>query len=253
MSPSRSETVPGSSEGLTTTCDLRASNGDPSPEPGAQTTLLSSTPAAVPFEIGKGGRDESPGRVRIHLRQHQAHRRGGGRGAPSVGHDRVAPCPRCGRRRFRRRSAGGRRRTDPCLGSQSRAHPRIGAARRPASTPIACSNRRWSATGSANGCIGLPRLHDCRGVGFDTRYDKPKLLTGSAARSIQRGLHAAGFAPFGEPHSFVVTGTAGPLAFGEIERAREWGEAMGHMIVGMSVAMCVGARAGQAMPARAHR
>ncbi len=100
---------------------------------------------------------------------------------------------------------------------------------------------------------GLPRLHDCRGVGFDTRYDKPKLLTGSAARSIQRGLHAAGFSPFGEPHSFVVTGTAGPLAFGEIERAREWGEAMGHMIVGMSVAMCVGARAGQAMPARAHR
>ena len=100
---------------------------------------------------------------------------------------------------------------------------------------------------------GLPRFHGCRGVAFDTRYDKPKLLTGSAARSIQRGLHAAGFLSFGEPHSFLVAGTTGPLAFGEIERAREWGEAMGHMIVGMSVVLSVGAKAGQAMPARAHR
>ncbi len=104
-------------------------------------------------------------------------------------------------------------------------------------------------TGVREWLHGLPRLDGCRGVGFDTRYDKPKLLTGSAARSIQRGLCAAGFSPFGEPHSFVVTGTAGPLAFGEIERAREWGEAMGHMIVGMSV----GTGAGQAMPARAHQ
>ena len=66
--------------------------------------------------------------------------------------------------------------------------------------------------------------------------------SGSAARAIQRGLHAAGFLAFGAPHSFVVTGTAGPLAFGEIERAREWGEAMGHMIVGLNVVHCVVSR-----------
>jgi hypothetical protein len=89
----------------------------------------------------------------------------------------------------------------------------------------------------------LPRQRGCRGVAFDTRFDKPKLLTGCASRSIQRGLHAAGFPAFGEPHSFLVTGTAGPLAFGEIERAREWGEAMGRMIVGMSVEMAMSARA----------
>ncbi len=80
----------------------------------------------------------------------------------------------------------------------------------------------------------LPRHHNCRAVAFDTRFDQPTLHIGSAARSIQRRLHAARFSSFGEPHSFLVTGTAGPLAFGEIERAREWGEAMGRMIVGLS-------------------
>ena len=91
----------------------------------------------------------------------------------------------------------------------------------------------------------LPRQRNCRGVAFDTRFDDQTLHTGSAARSIQRGLHAAGFHSFGEPHSFLVTGSAGPLAFGEIERAREWGEAMGRMIVGLNVGMAMTARAHQ--------
>lgn len=81
-----------------------------------------------------------------------------------------------------------------------------------------------------------------RGVAFDTRYDKPKILTGSAARGIQHGLQAAGFASFGNPQSFAVTGLAGPLASGEIERAHQWGLAMGRMIVGMS----------QPLPEKAH-
>jgi Flavodoxin domain len=71
----------------------------------------------------------------------------------------------------------------------------------------------------------------CRGVSFDTRLDKPRLLTGSAARSIQRRLRGAGFATFDKPHSFQVTGMAGPLAAGEIDRAQQWGEAMGRTIV----------------------
>jgi Flavodoxin domain len=67
----------------------------------------------------------------------------------------------------------------------------------------------------------------CRGVSFDTRLDKPQALTGSAARSIQRRLRHAGLTSFDKPHSFAVTGMAGPLAPGEIERAAQWGEAMG--------------------------
>lgn len=96
---------------------------------------------------------------------------------------------------------------------------------------------------------GLPRQHSCRGVAFDTRFDKPKMLTGSASRAIQRGLHAAGFSSFGDPRSFLVTGLAGPLAFGEIERAREWGKAMGRMIVGLNGSLS----AGDSMPARARQ
>ena len=73
--------------------------------------------------------------------------------------------------------------------------------------------------------------HACRGVSFDTRLDKPQALTGSAARSIQRRLRHAGLTSFDRPQSFRVTGMAGPLAPGEIERAGQWGEAMGRTIV----------------------
>ncbi|MEY2400849.1 MAG: hypothetical protein QOJ08_960 [Ilumatobacteraceae bacterium] len=72
---------------------------------------------------------------------------------------------------------------------------------------------------------------DCRAVSFDTRFDKPQLMTGSAARSIERRLHGVGFAKVSRPHSFRVTGMAGPLESGEIDRARQWGEAMGRIIV----------------------
>lgn len=73
-----------------------------------------------------------------------------------------------------------------------------------------------------------------RGVSFDTRFNKPQALTGSAARSIQRRLGRAGFASFDKPHSFTVTGMGGPLESGEIERACQWGEAMGRQLVALS-------------------
>ena len=76
--------------------------------------------------------------------------------------------------------------------------------------------------------------HQCRGVAFDTRLDKPKAVTGSAARSIQRRLRHAGFASFDKPHSFKVAGMAGPLAPGEIARATQWGEAMGRTIAALT-------------------
>ena len=81
---------------------------------------------------------------------------------------------------------------------------------------------------------GVHCSHQCRGVSFDTRLDKPLAITGSAARSIQRRLRHVGFLSFDKPHSFRVTGMAGPLAAGEIERAAQWGEAMGRLIVQLS-------------------
>ncbi|MGZ4724684.1 MAG: flavodoxin family protein [Ilumatobacteraceae bacterium] len=87
------------------------------------------------------------------------------------------------------------------------------------------------ATGVREWMRGLKLQRSCRSAAFDTRLDRPRLFTGSAVRAIGRGLVAAGFSVFGEPHTFRVSGTTGPLAFGEIERAREWGEAMGRTMV----------------------
>jgi hypothetical protein len=56
---------------------------------------------------------------------------------------------------------------------------------------------------------------------FDTRFDKPVLLTGSAAKSIARRLEHLGFRVIVEPESFLVTG-ANRLKEGEIERATAW-------------------------------
>ena len=69
-----------------------------------------------------------------------------------------------------------------------------------------------------------------RSAAFDTRLDKPRVLTGSTMRAIERGLLAAHFTIFSRPRSFVVTGSTGPLAAGELERAREWGKEMGQAL-----------------------
>lgn len=82
----------------------------------------------------------------------------------------------------------------------------------------------------------LDRHHGCYATAFDTRFDKPKALTGSAARKIQHRLHRSGFSTLAEPHSFVVTGMAGPLAPGEVERATQWGHALGLTFVKMTTA-----------------
>jgi flavodoxin len=57
---------------------------------------------------------------------------------------------------------------------------------------------------------------------FDTRLDKPKWLTGSAATKIAQRLRHKGYTVVGT-ESFVVHGTGGPMADGERERAAAWG------------------------------
>jgi hypothetical protein len=86
--------------------------------------------------------------------------------------------------------------------------------------------REWLHAMKRQGC--------CRAVAFDTRLRKPMLVTGSAARAIQRKLHGAGFTTFDKGHSFTVTSTAGPLSPGEIERAQQWGESMGRKILNLT-------------------
>lgn len=61
---------------------------------------------------------------------------------------------------------------------------------------------------------------------FDTRAEAVRHLPGSAAHAAARALHRHGHRTVGEPGSFYVADTAGPLLPGELERARGWGESL---------------------------
>ena len=70
----------------------------------------------------------------------------------------------------------------------------------------------------------LPARPGISAAAFDTRFDKPRWLTGSAARGTARRLERLRFRLVAPPESFYVLGTPGPLADGELERARRWGQ-----------------------------
>ncbi|MBB5788851.1 flavodoxin family protein [Jiangella mangrovi] len=61
---------------------------------------------------------------------------------------------------------------------------------------------------------------------FDTRAEHPH-LPGSAAHAALRRLRHRGARPVAGAKSFSVTGISGPLADGEADRAREWGDQLG--------------------------
>ncbi len=58
---------------------------------------------------------------------------------------------------------------------------------------------------------------------FDTRVNRPR-LPGSAARAADRQMRRQGMRPIVLPRSFHVCRTTGPLADGDSEQARQWGE-----------------------------
>ena len=61
---------------------------------------------------------------------------------------------------------------------------------------------------------------------FDTRFHRPRWLTGSAAHVIARKLRQAGVRLAAPPESFFVVATEGPLEPGELERAAAWARAL---------------------------
>lgn len=60
---------------------------------------------------------------------------------------------------------------------------------------------------------------------FDTKVTSPR-LPGSAASSAQRRLRHRGLVPAARPETFYVTGTAGHLDDGELDRAKAWGSTL---------------------------
>lgn len=67
----------------------------------------------------------------------------------------------------------------------------------------------------------LPLGRGRAAAAFDTRLHKPVLLTGSAAKGIERRLEHLGFRVIVEPESFLVT-SENRLMDGEIERSTAW-------------------------------
>jgi len=67
---------------------------------------------------------------------------------------------------------------------------------------------------------------------FDTRLDKPRWLTGSAAQAATKRLKRHGFKMVMSTESFFVHTGSGEteLAGGELARAHAWGEALGAAI-----------------------
>lgn len=96
-------------------------------------------------------------------------------------------------------------------------------ANNPAGAPVAPdlshpSVRSWLAS--------LPRGYGS-GAAFETRiWWSP----GGATGAIERGLREAGYAPVAKAQRFIVKDKYGPLRDGELERARQWGAELAHMI-----------------------
>jgi hypothetical protein len=67
-------------------------------------------------------------------------------------------------------------------------------------------------------------------VAFDTRFKKPRWLTGSAARAAEKRLRELGYRIAAPAESFFVAGTTGPLVAGELDRARRWGDRLGSAV-----------------------
>lgn len=105
----------------------------------------------------------------------------------------------------------------------------LGLSRRETRMSAAAQGARLRESGLVGLREWLARLvAPSRGVAaaFDTRIKRPR-VPGSAARAARRRLRRLGFDTGAKPVSFYVTGTPGPLADGELDRARSWGRQLG--------------------------
>jgi flavodoxin len=95
---------------------------------------------------------------------------------------------------------------------------------------IGCPTQAWHSTKVAQTFItelGHQPLERLVIAAFDTRFDKPRWLTGSAALGMEKQLKRLGAHQL-PPESFLVTASEGPLAEGELDRAVEWARSLHH-------------------------
>ncbi len=104
---------------------------------------------------------------------------------------------------------------------------------------LGCPTQRWSATPAMRSLIEYASSEALNRVAvacFDTRYDKPEWMTGSAAEILIGKLREKGITRLFPPESFLVKGTHGPLESGELERAASWAQMLHERVEAYHVA-----------------
>ncbi len=99
---------------------------------------------------------------------------------------------------------------------------------------LGCPTQGWRPTQAMRNFLEstpVEQLHGRSIVCFDTRFHRPRWLTGSAAAVMVKKLRQAGAPPFAPPESFFVAATEGPLEPGELERAGDWARALARKAV----------------------
>jgi flavodoxin len=90
---------------------------------------------------------------------------------------------------------------------------------------VGCPTQRWRATPAIQSWLASLTAKQLQGIGvacFDTRFQKSRWLTGSAAQSIGKQLRKRGATLLISPESFFVQATEGPLIENELQRAANW-------------------------------
>ncbi|HEU5370366.1 MAG TPA: flavodoxin family protein [Ktedonobacterales bacterium] len=83
----------------------------------------------------------------------------------------------------------------------------------------------WQPTKAMQDLLANLSPDQLRGVAiacFDTRFQKPRWMTGSAARVMANKFRRMSISPILLPESFFVEQTEGPLRTGELSRAATW-------------------------------
>jgi flavodoxin len=91
---------------------------------------------------------------------------------------------------------------------------------------VGCPTQAWHATAPIREFLGTLQPHFVDRIQvacFDTRFNKPRWLTGSAAHHMAAICKQQGFKLLAAPESFFIQGREGPLGTGELRRAAVWG------------------------------
>lgn len=83
------------------------------------------------------------------------------------------------------------------------------------------------ATGIREWLGGLTASDDLEVATFDTRVTKVRKVPGSAAKAASRVVRRRHLGKVIDTESFFVIDSPGPLDEGELDRAEEWGRALG--------------------------